>query len=151
MAHKLILLDPADYIDFELYGIVSNFSDSPQFVYHLNQFFDTRFCRTEDLDVHFHGEASYYPVYEWEDPHSGCLYHIIKNIAYSLGNKKKKKGNPTLFDVDIAPVLINQHKEYNYLLKVIGDEEMWIKENDFIQKITKFEADKVKSIDRLIF
>lgn len=151
MAQKIILFDESELIDFELYGIVSSFSDSPQFVFHLNKFFNTRFHRIEDLDVCFHKETSYYPIYRWEDNQSGCDYHIIKNIAYSLGSKSIKENTPKLFDVEIAPALIQQHKEYNYLLKVTGDEEKWLKENSFIQKITKFEVNKIKSIKRLIF
>lgn len=151
MVQKTILLDASEFIDFELYGIVSSFSDSPQFVYHVNKFFDTRFYRIDDLDVCFHGQISYYPVYRWEDAQNGCDYSIIKNIAYSLGNPKNKEKTQKLFDVDIAPALINQHKEYNFLLKAIGEQEKWIKENSFIQKVTKFEVNKIKSIDRLIF
>lgn len=151
MAQKTILLDASEFIDFELYGIVSSFSHSPQFVFHLNKFFETRFYRIEDLDVYFHGETSYYPVYRWEDVQSGCDYHIIKNIAYSLGNQSINHKKLKLFDVEIAPALIQQHKEYNYLLKVTGEQEKWIKENSFIQKITKFDVNNIKSIDRLIF
>jgi len=36
-------------------------------------------------------------------------------------------------------------------LKVTGEQEKWIKENSFIQKITKFDVNNIKSIDRLIF
>ncbi len=151
MAQKTILLDASEFIDFELYGIVSSFSHSPQFVFHLNKFFETRFYRIDDLDVYFHGETSYYPVYRWEDVQSGCDYHIIKNIAYSLGNQSINQEKLKLFDVEIAPALIQQHKEYNYLLKVTGEQEKWIKENSFIQKITKFDVNNIKSIDRLIF
>ncbi|HUH35488.1 MAG TPA: IPExxxVDY family protein [Moheibacter sp.] len=150
MAQKHIFLEMADFIDFELYGIVSSFSDAVQFVFHFNQFFETKFHRMADLDVLNEGEMAYYPMFEWENPNSQTHYHLIKNSSYSLTKKGKESDLSLLFD--IAPVLVQELKAYNYLLKVNGEESSdWLKENNFIQKITKFDVDKIKSIDRLIF
>lgn len=151
MVTKTLLLDEADFIDFRLYGIASANSDSTHFVFWVNQHFQTQFSRTEDLDILIEGQISYYPVFDWEDAETGQYYTIIKNSAYSL-NSEQNSGN--LFGLfDVAPPLINQFKQYNYLLKVVGDEGMGLPiwENSFIQKIVPLETDSVKQIDRLIF
>lgn len=150
MGPKSIFLDLADFLDFELYGLVSSFSDSAQFVFHFNQFFETKFQRQLDLDVLNGEQIAYYPMYEWENTYNQIHYHLIKNASYSLRKTEKDNNLGNLFDV--APILIQELKAYNYLLKVNGEAcSDWLKENNFIQKITKFEVKEIRSIDRLIF
>jgi len=151
MAVKTLLIDESELIDFQLYGLASAYSDSPQFIYNVNQFFDTRFTRCDDLDVLTGDEISYYPVFEWEDEQDQLYYHIIKNNAYTLNPSENLSNLASLFDV--APMLIPQHREYNYLLRVSGGDpdEIPFKENNFIQKITRLDPDKIKTISRLIF
>jgi len=151
MAFKTLLIDESEFIDFQLYGLVSGYTDSPQFIYHVNQHFGTQFSRCEDLDVVIEKEITYYPVFEWEDCEKQVYYHIIKNNAYTLNNPQDFSNFASLFEV--TPFLIAQFKEYNYLLRISGDfsEEIPFTENTFIQQITKLETDKIKTISRLIF
>lgn len=151
MAVKTLLIDESEFIDFQLYGIATAFSDSPQFIYNLNLNFQTRFERIQDLDVWIENQMAYYPIYEWEDCGSQIYYHIVKNSAYVLNSKPNLSNLSTLFDM--APTLIPQFKEYNYFLRISqeGVDRIPIQENNFIQKITQLETAKIKSISRLIF
>lgn len=151
MAFKTLLIDESEFIDFRLYGLVSEYTDPPQFIYHLNQYFGTQFQRSEDLDVIIKKETTYYPVFEWEDCEKQICYHIIKNNAYTLNNPQDFNNFASLFEV--TPFLIAQFKEYNYLLRISGDfsEEIPFTENAFIRQVTKLETNKVKTIGRLIF
>jgi len=151
MAFKTLLIDESEFIDFQLYGVASGYTNSPQLIYHINRIFETQFCRSEDLDVLIEEKLTYFPVYEWEDFDSQVCYHIIKNSAYTLNNQQDFGNLATLFEV--TPFLIGQFKEYNYLLRVSGEfaEEIPFTENSFIQKITKLDTEKIKHIGRLIF
>jgi hypothetical protein len=151
MATKTLLIDESEFIDFQLYGLASAYSDSPQFIYHFNSFFATRFERCADLDVLTNKKISYYPVFEWKNPENRNHYHIIKNVAYALNNPGEIANLASLFE--ISPYLVSQFKEYNYLLKISGDEneEIPFYENPFIQKITRLEPKQIKAINRLIF
>ena len=151
MAVKTLLLDEAEFIDFQLYGLVSSFTDSAQLVYHINSIFQTRFSRTTDLDVVIEQQITYFPVFEWENAQTGAYYHIIKNASYTLDSQKDSPNLSALFDV--APVLIQTYKQYNFLLKVNGDvsEGLPISENNFISVLTELETDGIKTINRLIF
>lgn len=151
MAVKTLLIDESEFIDFQLYGIATAFSDSPQFIYNVNNSFQTRFERMKDLDVLIENQMAYYPIYEWEDCDTQTYYHIVKNSAYILDSSQNLSNLSTLFDV--VPTLIPQHKEYNYFLRVSQEysDEIPLEENSFIQKITELETSKIKSISRLIF
>jgi hypothetical protein len=151
MIMKTLLMDEADFIDFQLFGIASNYSDPAQFVFQVNLNFQTKFFRCEDLDVLIENQLSYYPIFEWEDCQSGVLYHIVKNAAYSLNLAENERSLSGLFDV--APPIIPQFRQYNYLLKVVDldDLELPFQENSFIQKIVPLETDNIKTINRLIF
>lgn len=151
MIMKTLMMDEADFIDFQLFGIASNFSDPAQFVFHLNRIYNTQFSRCQDLDVKIEGEVSYYPTFEWEDCQSGILYYIIKNAAYSLNSSENERTLSGLFDV--APPIIPQFKQYNYLLKVVDldDVQLPMQEGAYIQKIVPLEIDHIKTINRLIF
>lgn len=148
---KTLLIDEAEFIDFRLYGLVTAYTDSPQLVYHINRSFETQFVRCEDLDVLIENQLTYYPVFEWEDRQTGAVYNIIKNSAYTLNSQENFGNLSALFEV--APVLIQPYKQYNFLLKVSGDtsEGLPFKENNFIQVITELETDSIKTINRLIF
>jgi len=151
MTVKTLLIDESEFIDFQLYGIATVFSDSPQFIYNVNLHFQTKFERIKDLDVLIENQMAYYPIYEWEDEESQNLYHIVKNSAYILNSNQNLSNLSTLFDV--TPTLIPQHKEYNYFLRIgmESSEPIPLHENNFIQKITELETSKIKSISRLIF
>ncbi len=148
---KTLLIEEAEFIDFQLYGIVSAYTDSPQLVYHINRCFETKFVRCTDLDVLIENQLTFYPVFEWENPQSGAYYNIIKNASYTLNSTENSGNLSSLFDV--APVLINQFKHYNFLLKVTGEEfdGLPIYENNFIQIITELDTNSIKTINRLIF
>ncbi len=148
---KTLLIDEAEFIDFQLYGILSAYTDSPQLVYHMNRSFETQFTRCEDLDVLIENQITYYPVFEWENPQSGVYYNIIKNAAYTMNSPENEGNLSSLFEV--APMLINQYKQYNFLLKVSGEEigDLPIYENNFIQLITELDTSSIKTINRLIF
>ncbi len=151
MAVKTLLLDEAEFIDFQLYGMVSAFSDSAQLAYHINRSFETQFFRTTDLDVVIEKQITYFPVFEWENVQTGAYYHIIKNASYTLDSQKDFPNLSALFDV--APALIQSYKQYNFLLKVSGDvsDGLPISENSFISLLTELETDGIKTINRLIF
>ncbi|HLV24452.1 MAG TPA: IPExxxVDY family protein [Moheibacter sp.] len=151
MSGKTLLIDEAEFIDFELFGILSSYSDAAQFVYHVNMNFGTEFVRSEDLDVLIENQISYYPVFEWEDLQTGLYYNIIKNASYTMNSPENSGSLSTLFDV--SPVLISQFKEYNYLLKISGAsaDGFPLQENTFIQIVTKLDTSSVKTINRLIF
>lgn len=151
MAVKTLLIDESEFIDFNLYGIISIYSDFPMMIYHVNRAFETKFRRIEDLDVLFTKQLAFFPIFEWFDRISGQCYHIIKNLAYTLGSSENLTNLSSLFEV--APALISQYKEYNYLLKVSGeiDDEIPFHENTFMQKITKLDTTKIKTINKLIF
>lgn len=151
MAVKALLIDESEFIDFQLYGIATAYSDSPQFIYNINLNFHTRFVRTKDLDVLIERQVAYYPIYEWEDHESQICYHIVKNSAYILNPVQNFSNLSSLFEV--APALIPQHKEYNYFLRINQEDttECPLQENSFIQKITRLEPTKIKSINLLIF
>lgn len=151
MGIKTLLIDESEFIDFQLYGIATAFSDSPQFIYNVNLNFHTRFERIKDLDVLIENQVSYYPIYEWEDSNTQIYYHIVKNSAYTLDTVQNLSNLSSLFDV--TPTLIPQFKEYNYFLRISQEDfsEIPLQENSFIQKITPLEVAKIKSISRLIF
>lgn len=151
MIMKTLLIEEADFIDFQLFGIASNYSDPAQFVYQINLNFQTKFFRCEDLDVLIENQVSYYPIFEWEDFQSGVLYYIIKNSAYTIKSAENDRTLSGLFDV--APPIIQQYKQYNYLLKAMELDEVNLPfaENAFIQKIVPLQTENIKSINRLIF
>lgn len=151
MSSKTLLIDETEFLDFQLFGIASNLNDPAQFVYQTNRHFETKFERSEDLDVLIEGKINYYPIFEWNDYEQQICYYIIKNTAYSLNNPQSIPNLASLFEV--TPFLLNQYKQFNYLLKIEGipDETIPFTENHFIQKIAEIQLDKVKSIDYLIF
>ncbi|SMC36975.1 IPExxxVDY family protein [Moheibacter sediminis] len=151
MGIKTLLIEESEFIDFQLYGIATAFSDSPQFIYNVNLSFHTRFERIKDLDVLIEHQMAYYPIYEWEDSSTQIYYHIVKNSAYTLDAVQSLSNLSSLFDV--TPTLIPQFKEYNYFLRISQEDhnEIPLQENSFIQKITPLEVAKIKSISRLIF
>lgn len=151
MAVKSLLIDESEFIDFQLYGIATAYSESPQFIYNINLNFQTGFERIKDLDVLIENQMAYYPIYEWKDLERQVCYHIVKNSAYILNPAQNISNLASLFDV--VPALIPQHKEYNYFLRVSSDDGdiLPVRENSFIQKITLLEPAKIKSIDRLVF
>lgn len=151
MAVKTLLIDESEFIDFQLYGIATAFSDFTQFIYNLNLNFQTRFERIKDLDVLIENQVAYYPIFEWEDDSSQTYYHIVKNSAFVPHSNENLSNLSTLFEM--APILIPQFKEYNYFLRISQEnlESIPIEENYFIQKITPLETSKIKSISRLIF
>lgn len=146
-----MMIDEADLIDFQLYGLASSYSDSSHFIYHVNLKFETQFIRSDDLDVVIENQISYFPVFEWKNQRTGVYYNIIKNQAYTLNSEKNSSNLSSMFA--ISPYLINQHKQYNFLLKVTGDESFKIPvfENSFIQMISSLDTSKIKKINRLIF
>lgn len=151
MATLTMLIDETELIDFQLFGIVSSISDSPQFIYQVNLNFETTFSRSKDLDVLIESQLFYFPVFEWENPKTGEYYNIIKNTAYTLNDTKNLGSLSEMFDV--TPFLINQFRQYNYLLKVssLEQESLPIFENNFIQVVRPLDIEKVKQINRLIF
>lgn len=152
MAQKTYLLDPVEFIDFMLYGIASNYVQSPFFVFHLNRSFGTQFVRSEDLEVIIREEPLYFPRFEWEDSQTNVYYTLLKNVGYNLFVEREQNNLTSLFD--ISPPLISQLKDYSYILKINADsEEIEIPflENSFIQKIVELNTEKIKNIDRLIF
>lgn len=148
---KTILFDGDELIDFQLYGLISSYNDTTQFIYHTNRCFETCFLRDLDLDVVIDKHLTYFPIFKWEEPETGSYYSIIKNTGYT--NEQKRTGNELFELFDMTPPLIAKYKDYNFLLKVNGDEndEIRISENEFIQRITKLRTEKIKSIERLIF
>ena len=152
MATKTYLLDPEDFIDFQLYGIVSSYSDSPQFVFHVNLNFKTQFSRVSDLELVIENQKLYFPRFEWVDQQNYRYYNLIKNVSYSLDVQQKSADLTALFDM--TPHLISQFKMYNYFLKITTEEdefELPLNENLFIQKISKLDINKIKTIDRLVY
>ena len=149
---KTYLLDPEDFLDFQLYGVVSSYSDSPQFVFHVNLAFDTQFVRVSDLELVFDNQNFFFPRFEWEDQQNHLYFNLIKNVSYSLNAHREPKNLSTLFEM--TPPLFSQLKMYNYFLKITaGDNEfeLPLKENLFIQKISKLDINKIKNIDRLVY
>lgn len=151
----LIRIDEDELIDFQLFGVISDISNSFQFAYKLNQSFQSSFKRIDDLDVQIAPDVTvFYPIYEWRNKEQLACYHLIKNISYQTINKKKEMDLFNLFDA--TPFLIPQHKQYNYILRVSEADEISIseinfKENSFIRQITKFDLDTIKTKNRLIF
>ncbi|MDK7374068.1 MULTISPECIES: IPExxxVDY family protein [Weeksella] len=148
-----ILLD--DLIDFQLLGIISTFSNPFQLVYHLNVEQHTQFTRTNDLDIYINDELLvYYPTFLWEDPLQQRSYHLIKNLPLPEFNSDTKDMNK-LFDM--APYLLPQHKNYNYILKINGWEfnahtvHLPFGLSHAIQNIVQFDLTQIKTLDRLIF
>lgn len=151
MAAKSYLMDFEDIVDFQLYGIAANFSNTSQLIYNLNKTFDLSFKRGEDLDILINKKETFYPLFEWEEEESGNLWYIIKNRAYSLDKEPSARN---LFDMfALNPPLIPQHKEYNFLLKIDSTEEVLLplKENSFISKITLLDTTKIKGLESLLF
>ncbi|MFA7448221.1 MAG: IPExxxVDY family protein [Weeksellaceae bacterium] len=152
MATKTYLLDPEDFLDFQLYGMVSSYSDSPQLVFHVNLNFETQFSRVSDLELVIENQKLYFPRFEWTDQQNHIYYNLIKNVSYSLDVQEKPTDLTALFEM--TPHLISQFKMYNYFLKITAEEdqiELPIKENLFIQKISKLDINKIKTIDRLVY
>ncbi|MFA7687258.1 MAG: IPExxxVDY family protein [Moheibacter sp.] len=149
MAAKTLLIDESEFIDFQLYGIATAYSDPAQFIYNINLNFHTRFRRIKDLDVLYERQIAYYPIYEWEDEEHQICYHIVKNAAYILNPMEDLNNLSNLFDV--VPDLIPQHTAYNYFLRICPDGSLPLRENTFLQKITRLEPTKIKTINRLVF
>lgn len=151
MKPTILLLDEEDLIDFQVYGLISNYSNSPKFIFQINREFHTKFTRINDLEILSKETKLYFPLFEWMDKQSGSTYHIIKNIAYTAKKEKEQNNLSTLFD--ISPPLLKSHKDYTYFLKIKDEEtaNLPIQETTFIQKITKLDTKKIKPIDSLIF
>lgn len=148
-----ILLD--DLIDFQLLGIISTFSNPFQLVYHLNVEQHTKFTRTNDLDVYINDELLvYYPAFLWDDPLQQKSYYLIKNLPLPELNTDTEHMNE-LFDM--APYLVPQHKNYNYILKISGWEfdahtvNLPFGLSPAVQNIVQFDLTQIKTLDRLIF
>lgn len=151
MAVRILDLDEISLIDFQLYGIVSSYTDPAQFVYHLNLNFTSRFVRVEDLDLKVEGRNAYYPVFEWEDLSTGGIYHLIKNTAYTDETVRDTNNLYAMFDV--SPVLIKSMKQYNFLLKETGftGTQLPFGVNHFIQQVSAVDVNTLKQAERLIF
>ncbi|MDX9704401.1 MAG: IPExxxVDY family protein [Weeksellaceae bacterium] len=151
MKPTLLFLDEEDLIDFQVYGLISNYTDGPKFIYQINQFFHTQFKRVDDLEILMDGMNLRFPLFEWIDKQTQIKFHIIKNIAYTIKENKNSNNLSHLFD--ISPPLLKSYKEYTYFLRIQDDESnsLPVKETHFIQKITKLDTKKIKSIDYLIF
>ncbi|WP_322971493.1 IPExxxVDY family protein [Faecalibacter sp. LW9] len=92
---EYLLLD--DFIDFQLVGVHSSFESSFQFIYHLNQTFDTRFHRIKDLDILINQQEFFFSTYHWFDTFNKIEYYIIKNRPIQVVSKNKEVDLSQLF------------------------------------------------------
>ncbi len=150
---EYLLLD--DFIDFQLVGVNSSFESSFQFIYHLNQEFDTYFQRIKDLDILINQQEFFFSTFHWYDSFNKMDYYIIENKPIEINLKNKEVDLSQLFDEEIH--LIERYKDFNYILKVANWEEdvenliIPFKTNNFIKEIEIEEIDLIQDANRLIF
>jgi len=150
---EYLLLD--DFIDFQLVGVNSSFESSFQFIYHLNQDFNTRFQRVKDLDILVNQQEFFFSTFHWYDYSNKVDYYIIKNRPIQAIFKNKEVDLSQLFQADFP--LIQKYKSCNYVLKVAGWEDdienliIPFKTNNFINNIEILDIDLIADADRLIF
>lgn len=150
---EYLLLD--DFIDFQLVGVSSSFESSFQFIYHLNQEFDTYFQRIKDLDILINQQEFFFSTFHWYDSFNKMDYYIIENKPIEINLKNKEVDLSQLFDEEIH--LIQRYKDFNYILKVANWEDdvenliIPFKTNNFIKEIEIEEIDLISDANRLIF
>ncbi len=150
---EYLLLD--DFIDFQLVGVNSSFESSFQFIYHLNQEFNTKFYRIKDLDILVNNQEFFFSTFYWHDSFNKVDYYIIKNRPIESIFKNKEVDLSQLFQADFP--LIQKYKSCNYVLKVEGWEDdienliIPFKTNNFISKIEIYDIDTIDDANRLIF
>lgn len=151
MTKHTFVVDIDDFVDFQLYGLVSNLNEAAVFAFNTNLKFEMLFSRIQDISILMAGEEIFFPVFEWEDSQNHIDYFLIRNQGYTAVGNSDKMGLDGLFDV--SPPLLQSFSQYNYLLKVHDGEgfDLPIQENSFIQKIDLLNLDKIKNIDYLIF
>jgi len=147
------LLD--DFIDFQLIGLNSSFESSFQFIYHLNQEFNTHFKRIKDLDVLVNNQDFFFSTFHWYDSFSKVDYYIIKNKPIETVYNKKEVDLSQLFQADFP--LIQKYKGCNYILKVAECEDeienliIPFKTGNFINNIEIYDIRQIDDASRLIF
>ena len=150
---EYLLLD--DFIDFQLVGVNSSFESSFQFIYHLNQEFDTYFERIKDLDILINQQEFFFSTFHWYDSFHKMDYYIIENKPIEINFKNKEVDLSQLFDEEIH--LIERYKDFNYILKVANWEDdlenliIPFKTNNFIKEIEIENIDLIHDANRLIF
>ncbi|MBF0597728.1 IPExxxVDY family protein [Faecalibacter rhinopitheci] len=150
---EYLLLD--DFIDFQLVGVNSSFESSFQFIYHLNQQFETRFQRINDLDILINQQEFFFSTFYWYDVFNKIDYHIIKNRPTESISKNKGVNLSQLFPADFP--LVSEYDECNYILKITGwdedvtDLKLPFKTTNFIDKLKIYDIEDIRDADRLIF
>lgn len=150
---EYLLLD--DFIDFQLVGVNSSFESSFQFIYHLNQEFNTYFQRIKDLDILINQQEFFFSTFHWYDSFHKMDYYIIENKPIEIDLKNIAVDLSQLFDDEIY--LIERYKDFNYILKVANWEDcienliIPFKTNNFIKEIEIEEIDQINDANRLIF
>ena len=150
---EYLLLD--DFIDFQLVGVNSSFESSFQFIYHLNQEFNTHFKRIKDLDILVNHQEFFFSTFHWYDTFNKIDYYIIKNRPIEAIFKNKEVDLSQLFQADFP--LIQKYKGCNYVLKIAECEEeienliIPFKTNNFIDQIEIYDINSIEDANRLIF
>lgn len=108
--------------DFHLFGVQTPITDETKFIFLLNQTFNWKLKRINDLDVTFGDDTFCYSSFIYEDPHNEEDYvYVIKNLSH---DKLDNSVNHSLFNniaLSKSRPLLNKFSIYQYMIKFPQD------------------------------
>ena len=106
--------------EFTLFGIRSNYKDYT-LVYYINKKLNINLCReSRDLSMIYMNQKIFFSLFNFYDEKNDNMWSIIKNKAEIINNNDNINN---LFRNDLMTsykYLIDEHKEFDYLIKISG-------------------------------
>ena len=106
--------------EFTLFGIRSNYKDYT-LVYYINKKLNINLCReSKDLSMIYMNQKIFFSLFNFYDEKNDNMWSIIKNKAEIINNNDNINN---LFRNDLMisyKYLIDEHKEFDYLIKISG-------------------------------
>jgi hypothetical protein len=144
MAKEKLFIEHS-FDDFVLFGVVSDVKEY-RLAWQLNRMLDIRLVMQDDLVLEFTQNKSMTIVYySYQEDYR--VINLIKNLSVESEGAKN-------------PYLVPELKNYQYLVKIEGEESENFDLDDFrsilascqdIQYVNRIELDSLKSVDNLIF
>ena len=106
--------------EFTLFGLRSNYKDYT-LAYYINKKLNINLCReSKDLSMIYMNQKIFFSLFNFYDEKNDNMWSIIKNKAEIINNNDNINN---LFRNDLMTsykYLIDEHKEFDYLIKISG-------------------------------
>lgn len=153
MPRFLLEEDDEDLFNFNVIGLQSTLNEDFRFVFHINQYFHTRFERIHDLHILHKKEPFTFSVFQFIDEQNHCKYTLYRNESFV--KEISDTNDFSLFSsFDTKHFLLPQYKQFNYLVKMEGEQldeiSLHLHQNSFINYVFTIPLKTLKNKENLI-